>query len=471
MIGITSYGAYVPFYRLGREEMARAWGKASLGGEKAVANFDEDSLTMAVGAAMDCFKGIDRNSVGGVYFASTTSPYREKQAASLLAVATDLPRQILTADFADSLRCGTTALRGALDAVKSGSAKNVLVSASDCRLGATDGDMEQIFGDGAAALLVGDSGVLATIEAIHTHSEEFVDMWRKKEDDFVRSWEERFVVTYGYMQNIQEAITTLLKKNNLTPKDFAKVVFYAPDPRSHLAVARGLGLDVKTQVQDPLFDRLGNAGCASPLLQLIAALEQAKPGDRILWASYGDGSDAFILRVTEEINKVRGKRGVKGSLSLKGKLGNYEKYLRFRQLTEREAPRREAEPISVPQLWRDRKAVFNLYGVRCRRCGTLQYPLERVCHVCRTRDEMDPVRLSDKVGEIFTYAVDHLAATVDPPTILTVLELEGGCRFYCAMTDAAPDEVKVGMPVELTFRKIHEAGGLYHYFWKCRPVR
>jgi 3-hydroxy-3-methylglutaryl CoA synthase len=414
---------------------------------------------------------VERSSVGGLYFASTTSPYREKQAAALAAIALDLPRRITTADFGDSLRCGTTALRAALDAVKSGSAPSVLVTASDCRLGATDGDLEQIFGDGAAALLVGDSGVIAAVEDVYTHSEEFVDLWRRKEDDFVRTWEERFIITQGYTVNVQEAAMAILKKNKLTPQEFAKIVFYAPDPRTHLATARGLGVDVKTQVQDPMFDRVGNTGCAFAPMMLVAALEQAKPGDRILLVSYGDGCDAFILRVTEEIEKLRQRRGVKGHLTPKGMLPYYGKYLRYRQLTEREAPRRESEPVSAPIMWRDRKAIYSLYGHKCRQCGTLQFPLERVCHVCKTRDDFEPVRLSDRKGEVFTYAVDHIAATIEPPTIMSVLDLEGGCRFYCPMTDATPQDVQVGMPVELTFRKFHDTAGLYHYFWKCRPVR
>jgi len=48
--GILSYGVYVPFYRLARAEMGKAWGIPSLPGERAVANRDEDSLTIAVEA-------------------------------------------------------------------------------------------------------------------------------------------------------------------------------------------------------------------------------------------------------------------------------------------------------------------------------------------------------------------------------------------------------------------------------------
>ena len=55
--GIVSFGTYVPNYRLPREVMAKEWGISSLGGERTVANFDEDSLTLAVNAAVDAFAG------------------------------------------------------------------------------------------------------------------------------------------------------------------------------------------------------------------------------------------------------------------------------------------------------------------------------------------------------------------------------------------------------------------------------
>jgi hydroxymethylglutaryl-CoA synthase len=101
MAGIVSYGAYIPIYRLKRDEMGRAWSRGSGGGERAVANFDEDSATMAVEAVIDCLGDSDRDNVDGLYFASTTPPYREKQTASLVALAADLRRQLFTADLTD----------------------------------------------------------------------------------------------------------------------------------------------------------------------------------------------------------------------------------------------------------------------------------------------------------------------------------------------------------------------------------
>jgi hydroxymethylglutaryl-CoA synthase len=189
MVGIVSYGAHIPFYRLSRDEIAKAMGRPSMGGEKAVASYDEDSITMAVSAARECVKGVNKEEIDALFFASTTPPYREKQCASVVAMAVDLRADVSVADFANSLRAGTNALRAAIDAVNSKSARLVLVTAADCRLGNPGSELEQLFGAGAAALLIGSQNVAAEIEGSYTYSDEFMDQWRMEEDSFVRSWD------------------------------------------------------------------------------------------------------------------------------------------------------------------------------------------------------------------------------------------------------------------------------------------
>lgn len=136
-----------------------------------------------------------------------------------------------------------------------------------------------------------------------------------------------------------------------------------------------------------------------------------------------------------------------------------------------EAPNRSAPSgVSVTQHWREREETIAFHGVKCRACGQEQFPMVRVCHTCQTRDEMDPLRLADKPASVFTYTKDFLGGLPDPPEVMVVLELEGGARVYCQMTDRDPDQVGLGMPVEWTFRKIHDYGDLHNYFWKCRPL-
>ncbi len=469
MLGITSYGAYVPKYRLSAETVAQVWGKRGGKEERSVANYDEDSLTMAVEAAWDCLSPEVRAGVKSLFFASTTSPYREKQCASIVAGALDLPNDISTVDFANSLRAGSNALKLALDSVKLAGGQ-ALVTAADCRLGYPQTPQEMGFGDAGAAISVGSSGVIAELEASHTVSDDITDVWRKSDDEFVRSWEDRWVITYGYEKNIRAAVSGLLKATGHKPADFSKVVMYAPDARSHDALAKALGFE-KTQVQDSLLSKAGNSGAAHAILMLAGALEQSAPGDRILFVTYGDGADAFSFKVTEDINKVKRPLGLKGNLASRKPLSSYGKYLTFRNLIEQPEEFVRAFP-SATVMWRSRKWALRCHGSKCRKCGTVAFPIQRICFECHSRDDFDEVRLSDKKGKVFTFSIDNLAGTPDAPVVQTVLESEeGNARVYCLMTDCESTEVKVGMPVELTFRRFHEMGGFVNYYWKCRPVR
>lgn len=467
MVGISDYGAYIPLYRLGKD--TKGWDSPV---EKAIANFDEDSITMAVAAVIDCLKGVDRQSIDSLFFASTTFPYSEKQAASLIATAADLRTDIFTGDSTNSLRASTIALRMALDAVKGGSAKQAIVASADCRKGPPKGSFDRTAGDGAAALLISDTNVAVSIEGSFSISHEMVDVWRSEGDPFLRSWEDRFVISQGYQKVITDAISGLMHKYNLSAKDFSKAVFYGPDAGSHGAVGKALGFDAATQIQNPMFGTIGSTGAAHALMLLVACLEEAKPGDKILLANYGDGADAFVLQVTDQISKIRNRRGIKGHLPNKKILSNYDTYLNWRQYIPTEAARRPQIPTpSASCLWRERDKNLRLYGGKCRECGTIQYPPQRVCTRCHTKDQFDPVRLADKRGELFTYAMDYIAGALDVPLVISVVNFEGGGRILGTMTDRDIGQIKIGMPVEMSFRKLHTAGGIHNYFWKCMPIR
>jgi 3-hydroxy-3-methylglutaryl CoA synthase len=475
MIGIVSYGAYIPIYRLSRDALASVWGKSLGRGEKAVANADEDSITMAVEASLDCLTDIDRQVVDGLYLASTTTPYREKQSASIVRAATDLREEITTVDFANSLRCATNAMSAAINAIKAGEAKRVMVVASDCRLPAPNSEFEPLFGDGAAAFLLGDSDVAVSVEGSYTLSSEFYDVWRKESDLYPWAWEDRFIRDEGYQKILPQAVHELMRKYEVAPKDFARAIFYAPDARTHAAIARNIGLDPKTQVQLPMFDSVGDTGCALAPMTLVAALEEAKPGDKLLFASYGDGADAYILQVTEQIEKIRNRRAINRHLASKMRLSNYGTYLQMRNMMEWAPELRPRRRSSLTFLWRDRKMFYSLYGQRCNNCGQIQYPKQRVCIYCQTKDNFEEVRLSDKKGKLFTYSIDERAREIVLPHVRAVIDLEGGGRFYSSLTDRDIEKIDVGMPVELTFRILLDGkrggSGFRNYMWKARPIR
>lgn len=473
MVGITSYGAYIPYYRLPRSVISAAWGRGGRGsGEKAVANFDEDALSMSVSAALDCLRGIDAKTVDALFMATTCAPYSERLNSLIMATYLDFRREARSADFTGCLRAGTIAMLSAMDAVNAGSLKSVLVTASDMRLGGAAGENEQSFGDGAAALLLGNERVVAEIEGTYTLSDDFVDYWRASDDTFVRMWEDRFGLDEGYRKIPPEAAAGVLKKCNLTPKDFAKVCFPGPNSRRHGQLSRQLGFEAD-QIQDPLLDLVGNTGTALPLMTLVGALEECKPGDRILLLSWGNGSDAIVLRVTEEIEKIRDRRGIKRHLEIKRTLDNYGKYLRWRQLAPMEPAARPAGGgTSMSALWREGKYGKPLYGVKCNNCGTLQLVGRgRICFECHAKDNFEPYKFADKMAKVITFSHDYLGGGLDPPSTGAVIDFEGGGRGSFNITDRDPDEVKIGMTVEMTFRKTGFGQGVHNYYWKCKPLR
>ncbi len=466
MAGIVSYGAYIPRARLGFSVIA---GRPPTDGgpERSVAWNDEDAITMAVAAGGNALRGFDRASVDAVFFASTTSPFAEKQAAALIAKALDLRRDVRTTDIGGSLRAGTDALRAAFDAVAAGSARRALVLASDCRLGAPGSALERSFGDGAAAFLLGASDVIAKLEGSYAIADEVVDLWRSEGDAFVHSWEERFVIQQGYTPGIVEAVRGLVEKLGTQPSAFTKVALYAPDERSFAGAARALKIETGALV-DPLFGKLGNAGVAFAPLLLVSALESAKPADRLLVASYGDGAEAFALSATEHVDKLEPRRGVAWHLARRRTVASYDRYLKARSLDSREWSPGGDPGLSATIHFREREEDVSFKAQRCNRCGGVQFPIQRVCERCFAKDDFERVRLSDRTGRVITYTFDYFFPTPDPPTIATITDVDGA-RVHLQLVDVETTQVKTGMPVEFVFRRIHQAGGRPNYYWKGTP--
>jgi len=472
LIGITSWGAYVPLFRLDKSVIGSR-------GEKAICNFDEDSTTMAVEAVNDCLKGKDRQTVDALYFGTTTSLYKEHLGATTIAMASELRENVYTAEFGNSLRAGTAAFKAAIDSVKAGSAKKVVVTAADCRMGTPGSALERNLGDGAVSLVIGDTDVVVTVEGSYSVYNEIIDVWRTNDDSFVRTWEDRFAAEQGYLPSMRQAITGLMEKCSYKPADFAKVVLYSPDGRRSAELARSLGFDIKTQLQDPLIDVMGNTGAASALMLLVAALEAAKPGDLILLASYGNGADAFVGKVNENINKLKGKGlGVKGHLASKRVITDYLRYLRWRGIVPLD--KTAAPPVvaySSVAAKREYDRNISLHGSKCKACGYVQYPPQRICTNCRTKDEMEPYSFVGRRGKIFTYTLDYITPRVEVPIATVEVDFEGGGRIQGYMTEVDVDQITVGLPVEMSFRRytlweeIALREGVYLYFWEAKPPR
>lgn len=79
MVGIVSYGVHVPLFRLGKG--TAGWDSPT---ERAIANFDEDSVSMAVASLRRALTVMDPKCIDALYFASTPPPYAEKQSATTI---------------------------------------------------------------------------------------------------------------------------------------------------------------------------------------------------------------------------------------------------------------------------------------------------------------------------------------------------------------------------------------------------
>jgi hydroxymethylglutaryl-CoA synthase len=482
MAGIISFGAYIPRYRLKRTTIFGSMGWMNPAnillaqGEKAVANQDEDSLTMATEASIDCLRGFDRSGIDGLYFASTTMPYLERQNSGIINMALNLREDVRSSDFAGALKSGTSALICALEGVGSGNMRQVLVCAADCRLGKMGSPQEMIFGDGSAAFLVGNEGTLADFKGSYSLTYDFVDHYRGSKTAFDRQWEDRWIRDRGFDEFVPKAINGLLQKCKVKLGDFSKVVFQCLYDSERKNLARILKLD-SAKIQDPLHNTIGETGSAQSLIMLCSALEEARPGDKLLVVSFGSGCDALYFEATDQISKRNGGGGVKRPLANRADLSNYQKYAVFRGMIPVDIGLRGEEDFLTRWsfLWRKRKAVLGLIGSRCRNCGTPQYPPQRICAnpECGAFDQMEDYPFADKKGRIFSYTGDMLAASYDPPELYGYVEFDGGGRFLCNFTDCTLEDLRVGMPVAFSFRKKYydQKRDIHGYFWKAVPQK
>ncbi|MFP4650393.1 MAG: SDR family NAD(P)-dependent oxidoreductase [Desulfobacterales bacterium] len=481
MIGITSYGAYVPRLRLSRSAIYQAMGWFSPAivmvaqGERSMCNWDEDAVTMSVEASRNCLENISRDAIQGLCLASTSFPFADRQNAAVVSTALNLREDITGADFTASQKAGTTALLWALEASAGSGARNLLVTASDCRMTKPGGFYEMWYGDGAASFTVGGENVIAEFTGSHSVTCDFVDHHRGAHNRFDYTWEERWVRDEGYSKIIPEAVKGLLKKLDLEMDKVDRLVYPCFFKAEHKKIAKKLGADPE-KVMDNMHEVCGDTGCAHPLLMLAAALDKSEPGEKIVVAGFGQGSDALCFSVTEKIKELRQTPKVKTVLENREVVENYPKWLVFRDLIEPETGIRAEAPTqtALSTLWRRRKMILGLVGGKCMECGTPQFPKTDVCvnPQCTARRTQQDYEFADQPARVKTFTGDMLAVSHDPPHVYGMIQFEGGGRFMADFTDCKLEEVKVGLPVQMVFRKRTQdkERGFVNYFWKARPV-
>lgn len=477
--GIISYGAYIPRLRLQRSAIyaANAWFAGGLKGlakgERAIANWDEDSVTMAVEAARDCLTGIERSKVTALSLASTTHPFADRLNSGIVKEALTLADGIASLDVAGSQRAGTSSLIQALNAAANGGTQ--LCVASELRKARPASEGELVQGDAAAALLVGTGNPIARFIGSHSVTLDFVDHFRASGADFDYSWESRWIRDEGYTKILGGALAGALKTLAVDPARIDHLLI----PISARGVPEGLAkkLGVRPDaVGDTLAQKVGDSGVAHPLLMLVAALEQAKPGETIMLVGFGQGCDVLLFETTEAIAQLPKRDGVSGALARGKADDNYMRFLFHRGLLDLDRGMRAEADQKQPgtTLFRNRKTVLGLVGGRCTKTGTVQFPRSEVSVNPNDRaiGTQEDYPLADKQARILTYTADSLTYSPAPPQYYGTIDFEGGGRMFAEFTDVDAESVEVGRPMKMMFRikAVDETRDFIKYFWKAVPV-
>src|SRR5262249_20556740 len=174
-----------------------------------------------------------------------------------------------------------------------------------------------------------------------------------------------------------------------------------------------------------------DTGTAHSLLLLVAALERAKAGDKILLVGFGQGADALVLEVTPEIARRPPNLGVVGHLARRKEEPNYGRFLAFNDLIELHRGMRPEtnRARALSSLWRNRETVTSFIGGKCAKCGTLQMPRTDICvnPNCNAIGTQEPHAFADMAGRIKSYTADRLTYAPDPPAGYGMIEVgEGG---------------------------------------------
>ena len=123
-------------------------------------------------------------------------------------------------------------------------------------------------------------------------------------------------------------------------------------------------------------------------------------------------------------------------------------------------PKPIPEPDDASREFFEGAARGELMLSRCNQCDAWMQPAAPICSECLSRD-LRWDRASGR-GTVFTFGVMHQfyhpGFTGDLPYNVAVVELEEGLRFATNLVQIANEDIRVGMPVRVTFEE--QGGGV-----------
>ncbi len=326
-VGIVSYGAYIPHFRIKVEEIAKVWGdnaNSIIDGlmvyEKSVPDTDEDTITIAVEAARHAVNRgkVDPERIEAVFTGSESHPYAVKPTSTVVAEAIGATPNLTAADFEFACKAGTAAIQACLGLAGSGMIDLGLAIGSDVSQGAPGDALEYTAAAGGVAYIIGRKELAAEIELTYSFTTDTPDFWRRDGMAYPEHGG-RFTGEPGYFKHVTSAASGLMEKLGTKPSDYNYAVFHQPNGKFPMRVAKMLGFSGDQIKPGLVVSRLGNTYSGSCMMGLAATLDIAKPGERIFVTAFGSGagSDAFSIKVTDRIEEIR-----KGAPSVEDLLAN-----------------------------------------------------------------------------------------------------------------------------------------------------
>jgi uncharacterized OB-fold protein len=133
--------------------------------------------------------------------------------------------------------------------------------------------------------------------------------------------------------------------------------------------------------------------------------------------------------------------------------------------------------VSIPMYWRTIPQRYKMVGLKCKKCGAVNFPPKGVCKYCNESSDFDEVKLSGR-GTVHTFVL--IGAGGAPPEFaeqekaggsypVAIVELEEGPKVIGQIADADLKSVKIGMPVTTELRKVYSEEGVIRYGFKFVP--
>lgn len=344
MVGIVSYGTYIPVYRIKLADVASAWEKdpqevvRSLGiEEKAVPGTDEDAVTIALEAArlaLSLSKG-KPTDIEALFVGSESHPYAVNPTSTIVGELLGIGHNYLAVDMEFACKAATAGMQAVAGLISAGQVHHGLVIGADTARSKPHDELEYTSAAaGVAYFMSGEKQrLIAKLLAYTSYSSDTPDFWRR---DGIRypSHAGRFTGEPGYFAHVVGAGTRLLTTSHMKPEDFDWCVFHMPNGKFPRDVARRLGFSKEQLSTSLIVDHIGNPYSASSMLGLAAVLDIAQPGEKIFMVSYGSGagSDAFIWETTPLLPRVQKTREKRQELVtqqiVKKQYVNYVEYLK-----------------------------------------------------------------------------------------------------------------------------------------------